>query len=65
MLKGKIIFFNKKTQFGFIKSTNDDKDYYVRGKNLIDEVTEGDEVEFELKLSKKGPEAYGVKKNRA
>lgn len=62
MRQGKIIFFNKKTQFGFIKGT-DNKDYYIRGKNLIDDVIEGDHVEFEIKDTKKGPEAIDVKKN--
>jgi CspA family cold shock protein len=61
MRQGKIIFFNKKTQFGFIKGT-DNKDYYIRGKNLIDDVIAGDHVEFEIKDTKKGPEAIAVKK---
>ncbi len=62
MRKGKVIFFNKKTKFGFIKDTTDEKDYYVQEKSLIDQVLEGDEVEFEVKASKKGPEAFAVKK---
>lgn len=62
MRKGKVIFFNKKTKFGFIRDMNDDKDYYVQEKNLIDQVLEGDEVEFEVKVSKKGPEAFDVRK---
>lgn len=62
MPRGKVIFFNKKSKFGFIKDFNDNKDYYVREKNLIDQVKQDDEVEFELKESKKGFEAFAVKK---
>lgn len=61
MPKGKIVFFNKKSKFGFIKDLTEDKSYYVREKNLIDEVKENDEVEFELKESPKGLEAIKVK----
>ncbi|MDP1801799.1 MAG: cold shock domain-containing protein [Bacteroidota bacterium] len=62
MPRGKVIFFNKKSKFGFIKDFNDNKDYYVREKNLIDQVKQDDEVEFEIKESKKGFEAFAVKK---
>ena len=62
MPKGKIIFFNKKSKFGFIKNFDDDKDYYVREKNLTDPIEQDDEVEFDLKNSTKGIEAVNVKK---
>ena len=61
MPKGKIIFYNKKSKFGFIKDLAEDESYYVREKNLIDEVQQDDEVEFELRESLKGIEAVAVK----
>jgi len=63
MPKGKVIFFNRKSNFGFIKNLEDDKNYYVHKKNLIDEVDLEDEVEFELKEAKRGQEAIKVKKS--
>lgn len=62
MPKGKVIFFNKKSRFGFIKSNEDDKNYYVQEKNLLDPVEPEDDVEFELKDAKRGKEAVLVKK---
>jgi len=61
MPRGKIIFFNKKSKFGFIKNLAENESYYVREKNLMDEVKQDDEVEFEIKKSSKGLEAIQVK----
>jgi len=60
--KGKIIFFNKKSRFGFIKNLADNQNYYVHEKNLIDSIESEDEVEFMLKEAKRGKEAVHVKK---
>lgn len=57
-----MIFFNRKSKFGFIRANEDQVDYYVAQKNLIDEVEAGEEVEFEVKIAKRGPEAVNVKK---
>lgn len=63
MPQGKVIFFNKKSRFGFIKNNEDDKRYYVQQKNLTDEsIAPGDDVVFELKDAKRGKEAVLVKK---
>jgi CspA family cold shock protein len=60
--RGKIIFFNKKSRFGFIKNYYDNKNYYVHEKNLLSMVEQEDEVEFLLKEAKRGLEAIQVKK---
>jgi CspA family cold shock protein len=60
--RGKIIFFNKKSKFGFIKNYYDNKNYYVHEKNLVDPVEQEDEVEFVLQEAKRGFEAIRVKK---
>ena len=62
MPAGKVIFFNRKNKFGFIKCNDDGNSYYVQEKNLIDRIEEGDHVEFELKEASRGKEAIAVKK---
>lgn len=65
MLKGKIIFFNVKSQFGFIKG-EDGIEYYVHAKQVTGILPEaGDEVEFETRQAKRGPEAWQVKKTNS
>ena len=62
MPKGKIIFFNAKSKFGFIKGENG-QEYYVHAKAISGEVPgEGEAVEFEIREAKRGPEAFQVKK---
>lgn len=62
MPKGKVIFFNAKSKFGFIKSENG-QEYYVHAKAIIGEIPqEGEDVEFEIRDAKRGPEAFQVKK---
>jgi len=60
--RGKIIFFNAKSRFGFIKNYYDNKNYYVHEKNFLESVEPEDEVDFELKEAKRGPVAVNVKK---
>lgn len=61
MLKGKVIFFNQKSKFGFIRGA-DNKEYYVHAKNLAEDAAQDDDVEFEVKQAKRGPEAINVRK---
>ena len=61
MNKGTVKFFNESKGFGFIIDDEDNKEYFVHVTGLIDEVREGDAVEFELKEGKKGLNAVDVK----
>jgi len=61
MNKGVVKFFNESTGFGFIKETGTEKEYFVHVSGLVDEIKEGDKVEFELKEGKKGLNAVNVK----
>ncbi len=61
MTKGTVKFFNESKGFGFIIETSSKKEYFVHVTGLIDEIKEGDEVEFELKEGKKGLNAVSVK----
>jgi cold shock protein len=61
MHKGTVKFFNESKGFGFISEEGTNKDHFVHISGLIDEVREGDSVEFELKEGKKGMNAVDVK----
>jgi len=61
MSKGTVKFFNETKGFGFISEEGADKDHFVHVSGLIDEINEGDEVEFELEEGRKGLNAVNVK----
>jgi CspA family cold shock protein len=61
MAKGTVKFFNESKGFGFITEEGTNKDYFVHVSGLIDDIREGDNVEFELQEGKKGLNAVDVK----
>ena len=61
MNKGTVKFFNETKGFGFISEEGAEKDHFVHVSGLIDEINEGDEVEFELEEGRKGLNAVNVK----
>ncbi|MDB9960625.1 cold shock domain-containing protein [Oceanihabitans sp.] len=61
MGKGTVKFFNDSKGFGFITEEETGKEHFVHISGLIDEVREGDVVEFELTEGKKGMNAVNVK----
>jgi len=61
MKKGTVKFFNDTKGFGFIIEEGSNEEHFVHVSGLIDEIKEGDEVEFELKEGKKGMNAVDVK----
>ena len=61
MEKGTVKFFNNNKGFGFIIDDESKKEYFVHVSGLIDEVKEGDAVEFELQEGRKGLNAVNVK----
>ncbi len=61
MNKGTVKFFNESKGFGFISEDDSKKEYFVHVSGLIDEIKEGDAVEFELTEGKKGMNAINVK----
>ena len=61
MSKGIVKFFNDTKGFGFITEDDTNKEYFVHVSGLIDEIREGDTVEFELKEGRKGLNAVDVK----
>ncbi len=61
MKKGTVKFFNETKGFGFISDNETKEEYFVHISGLLDEINEGDEVEFELSEGKKGLNAVNVK----
>jgi len=61
MKKGTVKFFNESKGFGFVVDDESKTEFFVHVSGLIDEINEGDVVEFELKEGKKGLNAVNVK----
>ncbi len=61
MKQGTVKFFNGTKGFGFIIENESKEEFFVHISGLIDEINEGDAVEFELKEGKKGMNAVNVK----
>ena len=61
MNKGTVKFFNDAKGFGFILEDETEKEHFVHVSGLVDEIREGDQVEFELEEGKKGLNAVKVK----
>ena len=61
MNTGKVKFFNETKCFGFIVEDDSTNEHFVHVSGLIDEIKEGDSVEFELKEGRKGLNAVNVK----
>lgn len=60
MSKGTVKFFNDSKGYGFITEEGSQTDHFVHISGLIDEIREGDAVEFELQQGKKGLNAVNV-----
>lgn len=54
-------FFNESKGFGFIVEDDSKKEYFVHATGLVDEIQEGDAVEFDITEGKKGLNAINVK----
>ena len=61
MSVGTVKIFNNAKGFGFITPESGDKDVFVHSNNLIDNITEGDKVSFDVESTEKGPSAINVK----
>ena len=59
--KGTVKFFNHDKGFGFIIDDQTKESYFVHVNNLIDEITDQNQVVFEVGNGPKGPIAINVK----
>ena len=61
MKKGTVKFFNESKGYGFITEDGSNNEYFVHVSGIIDDIQQGDAVEFELKEGKKGLNAINVR----
>jgi CspA family cold shock protein len=61
MTNGTVKFFNNVKGFGFIAPDDGGKDVFVHKNDLVDEITEGDKVSYDVEESEKGLNATHVK----
>jgi cold shock protein len=61
MQNGKVKFFNETKGFGFITDEATSVDIFVHVSGLVDNIKEGDLVEFETENGKKGINAVNVR----
>ena len=61
MKQGTVKFFNNSKGFGFIIDTETQTEYFVHISGIIDEISDNDDVIFELKEGRKGLNAVDVK----
>jgi len=58
---GTVKFFNESKGFGFIVEDGSGQEHFVHISGLVDEIKQGDAVEFELKEGRKGLNAVNVR----
>ncbi len=61
MSNGTVKFFNTAKGFGFITPDEGGKDIFAHQSGLVDEITEGDKVSYDVEESPKGLNAVNVK----
>ena len=61
MSKGTVKFFNESKGFGFIVEEVSNTEHFVHISGLIDQINEGDAVEFDLEEGRKGLNVVNVK----
>jgi len=63
-MKGTVKWYNARKGYGFIQSENNE-DVFVHRTAIPMEVslTEGDQVEFDIEESERGPQAKNIKKS--
>lgn len=59
--KGSVTFFNTSKGFGFIRDLETQESVFVHVNNVLEEIKEGNLVNFEVEMGPKGPNALQVK----
>lgn len=58
---GTVKFFNDEKGYGFIKDDNQQKDFFVHAKGLLDDIVKDDRVTYDLEEGRKGLNAINVR----
>ena len=61
MSNGTVKFFNDSKGFGFISPDDGSKDVFVHKNGLVDNISEGDKVSYDVEQGQKGLNAVNVK----
>lgn len=61
MKNGTVKFFNNSKGFGFITPDDESKDVFVHKNDLIDQISDGDKVSYDVAEGPKGLNAVDVK----
>ena len=61
MSNGTVKFFNTTKGFGFIEPDDGSKDVFVHQTGLVDKITDGDKVSYDVEETEKGLSAINVK----
>ena len=61
MSNGTVKFFNDSKGFGFIAPDDGSKDVFVHKNGLVDNISEGDKVSYDVEQGQKGLNAVNVK----
>ena len=61
MSNGTVKFFNISRGYGFIAPDDGSKDVFVHQSGLVDKITEGDKVSYDVEEGEKGLSAKNVK----
>ena len=60
-MRGKVKFFNDSKGFGFITNSDTGQDIFAHVSGLLDDIREGDEVEYEETEGRKGMNAINIR----
>ena len=62
MSTGTVKFFNASKGYGFIKNNDNGQEVFVHVTGLIDQISQDDQVTYDVEVGKKGPSAVNVKR---
>ncbi|WP_435353208.1 cold-shock protein [Emticicia sp. SJ17W-69] len=62
MAKGKVKFYNESKGFGFIIANDNGEEIFVHVTGLKEDISDNDEVEYDVAQGRKGPNAVNVRK---
>jgi len=62
MNTGTVKFFNGSKGYGFIKNNDNGQEVFVHVTGIIDQISQDDQVTYDVEVGTKGPSAVNVRK---